>query len=194
MSLRAPQQQIKRPTSVSKTNGSSLNPERRSVAGNQNLPRRFPTSVARLVFHQLFRSTGRFGDSIARRPNFGRKSKYLQAQSISKLRNIEPRQGFLRRRPPVKRSGENRALLRLAGSCRRHFGRFAGNLDLPLENLFSSGCFKFPAEYLFFQRKICFSSWKIYFPANVLIFRLNIYFSSGRFVFPAGKFIFQLMF
>jgi hypothetical protein len=69
MSLRAPQQQIKRPTSVSKTNGSSLNPERRSVAGNQNLPRRFPTSVARLVFHQLFRSTGRFRDSIARQPN-----------------------------------------------------------------------------------------------------------------------------
>jgi len=30
---------------------------------------RFSTSVARQVFHQRFRSTGRFGDSIARPPN-----------------------------------------------------------------------------------------------------------------------------
>jgi hypothetical protein len=30
---------------------------------------RFPTSVARQVFHQLFCSTGRFGDSVARQPN-----------------------------------------------------------------------------------------------------------------------------
>jgi hypothetical protein len=30
---------------------------------------RFSTSVARQVFHQLFRFAGRFGDSIARQPN-----------------------------------------------------------------------------------------------------------------------------
>jgi hypothetical protein len=30
---------------------------------------RFSTSAARQVFHQLFRSTGRFADSIARQPN-----------------------------------------------------------------------------------------------------------------------------
>jgi hypothetical protein len=30
---------------------------------------RLSTSAARQVFHQLFRSTGRFGDSIARPPN-----------------------------------------------------------------------------------------------------------------------------
>jgi hypothetical protein len=29
--------------------------------------------------------------------------------------------------PPVKRSAENRAFLRLAWICRQHFSRFAGN-------------------------------------------------------------------
>ena len=43
---------------------------RRSVAGNQNLRREiFDIRRARQAFHQLFRSTGRFGDSIARPPN-----------------------------------------------------------------------------------------------------------------------------
>jgi hypothetical protein len=54
---------------------------------------------------------------------------------------------------------------------RRNISRSAGNLENLLEILFSSGCFKFPADFLFFQRMFSFSSWKKFFPADVLFFR-----------------------
>jgi len=115
---------------------------------------RFSTSVARQVFRQRFRSTGRFGDSIARPPNLWpgiqvsagtidlRAAKQMPVHALENCERdpafvgsehkriagyIEARQDFLRCRPPVKCFPENRAFLPLAGSCRRHFGCCAGN-------------------------------------------------------------------
>ena len=87
---------------------------------------------------------------------FGRESKYPPAQSICKLRNkcrscvinflarsgfyllraqriaghIEPRQDFLRCRPPVKRSPENRAFLPFAGSLSAAFFCSCGKFQI----------------------------------------------------------------
>jgi hypothetical protein len=47
----------------------------------------------------------------------------------------------------------------------------AGNLDFLPEILFSSGFFKFPADFLDFQQKFLFSRWKNFFPTDFLFFR-----------------------
>ena len=60
---------------------------------------------------------------------------------------------------------------RLPRCCRRHSGPFAGNPHHPLEIQKISWKIKFPAEVLFFQRKICFSGWKNFFPARKFIFQ-----------------------
>jgi len=89
------------------------------------------------------------------------------------LANIEPRQDLLRCRPPVKRFGENRAFLRLAGRYRQPFGPFrgksessAGNLKNPQNFQISSRCFIFLAEDLDFQLENLFSSRFFNFPAE----------------------------
>jgi hypothetical protein len=61
---------------------------------------------------------------------------------------IEARQDFLRCWPPVKRFRENRAFLRLVGSCRRHFGSFAGNPPKSRNSSARTGCFRSSAEFL----------------------------------------------
>ena len=80
--------------------------------------------------------------------------------------------------------------LRLAGSCRQHFGPFAGNPNRLLEIQKIRRIFRFPADFLFFQRKICFSRWRFYFPADFLIFRLNFKISGGIFRAPLEIWIF----
>jgi len=124
---------------------------------------RFSTSGARQVFHQRFRTTGRFGDSIAPpAESLIGNPKYPPAQSICKLRNkcrsrvrkLLASVGLLSAASTkesldisnldrifsaagrrVKRSPENRAFLRLARSCRRHFSARAGSFRSSAEDL-----------------------------------------------------------
>src|ERR1051326_685040 len=101
---------------------------RRSAEAIKIFAGKFSASVARQVFHQLFPSTGRFGDSIARPPNLRpenqifsgtidlqavkpmpfmrQKSCWRGPDFIGCAGDIEHRQDFLRCRPPVKSSAE----------------------------------------------------------------------------------------
>src|SRR5712691_5084670 len=128
---------------------------RRSVAGNQNLRREiFDIRRAASFFISCFALPAALGTPPPASRIFGRESNYPPAQSICKLRNkcrscvrkLLARSGFYLLRAQKNRwtisnldrifsaagrrsnaSPETRAFLRLAGSCRRHFGPFAGN-------------------------------------------------------------------
>ena len=69
--------------------------------------------------------------------------------------------------------------------CQKHF---------LLEILFASRFFKFPADFLDFQRKIWIFRWKIYSPGDFLIFRLNFEISGGIFRVPLEIWIFRRKF
>ncbi len=127
---------------------------RRSVAGDQNLRREifdirraagFSSTVS--FYRPLWGFHRPPAESLAGNPSIHRHNRFASCKTnaVHALEScqrdpafvgceqkriaghIEPRQDFLRCRPPVKRSPENRAFLRVAAICRRHFGPFAGN-------------------------------------------------------------------
>jgi hypothetical protein len=133
---------------------SEVTRNRRSVAGNQNLRREISDIRRAAGFSStvsLYRPLWGFhrppAESLAGNPGIRRHNRFASCETnaVHALEScqrdpaficcghkriagyIEARQDFLRCRPPVKRSPENRAFLRLAGSSRRHFGSFAGN-------------------------------------------------------------------
>jgi hypothetical protein len=121
---------------------------------SKSSPAGFSTSVARQVLHldwSFYRPLWEFhrppNESLAGNPSVRRHNRFASCETnavhafencrpdpafipCGRKRiagNIEPRQDFLRCRPPAKRSAENPAFLRLAGSCRRNFRPLAGN-------------------------------------------------------------------
>ena len=132
----------------------------RAVAGDQNLRREiFDIRRAADFSSTIWLYRPRWGfhrtpaESLAGNPTIRRHNRFASCETnaVHALENckrdpdfiggerkriagyVEPRQDFLGCRPPIKRAAENRAFQRLSGSCRRHFGPFAGNPNRQLE-------------------------------------------------------------